>query len=691
MNKIYKVISVDGEGYFNTEQSSHFYDIFSVGDETISGNGWALQPHQVFGLLRSVTIRELENGITPIFVGYFLNYDFTQWLRYCDEYQLKRLYNRDGRTHAGSKNKFKEAPRYKKIGGYTTPVKLDIGNTFSPYRYKVDYLEGKYLTVSFPDDASLREARLKRDEKSIVWLTIKIQDMGSIFGTGFVNALQSMNVDLPGDMLQVLVDGKANRANNNTFEERASYISEVVYYNQHEMYTMSILAVKIAQILNILEVDINPQHGYSGIGSIASAVLKQRANNNHIITSWDLAETITPRVYQDINSSYFGGHAETFRLGLIDNVYQYDITSAYPNVTKDLPCLNDALVSKCSSIAQAQKVTDNGSLCFVKVRVSGSNDYLGPLPFRTPQDAVLRPRNVIGWYLWDEVQASIDAGLISEIELLDGHIITSQCACKPFAWIEELFNERIRVGKKTAHGGMLKLIINSVYGKLAQSIGNPQFANPIYASVITARTRAQLLNAIGSHPNGLQSLIATATDAVFFDSPINTLDLTPQKLGAWELTKFDKAFFLKPGIWGGTNIVNSDDSCDWTVKTRGVSIAAFREDLDKNVIQKLTEFMLKGEWDSEYSFTARASFSMLTIGEAAIRDRWDLVGEFMVGDHGLPEMAREVQFSVFPKRSRIWWDDDLGFVTSTAFWVGEELLDYPTSTPYNKRIGSVNF
>ena len=86
---------------------------------------------------------------------------------------------------------------------------------------------------------------------------------------------------------------------------------------------------------------------------------------------------------------------------------------------------------------------------------------------------------------------------------------------KPLAGLAELFQQRLRVGKSTPHGIGLKLTYNSAYGKFAQSIGTPVFANPVYASLITAGVRAMICDAIATHPNHTDDLLMIATDAVY--------------------------------------------------------------------------------------------------------------------------------------------------------------------------------
>jgi hypothetical protein len=73
---------------------------------------------------------------------------------------------------------------------------------------------------------------------------------------------------------------------------------------------------------------------------------------------------------------------------------------------------------------------------------------------------------------------------------------------QPFNLIEDLFNQRSAIVAETKRTGVynvmekvIKLVLNSIFGKMAQSIGNigtvPKATNPFYAGAITAGTRAR--------------------------------------------------------------------------------------------------------------------------------------------------------------------------------------------------------
>jgi DNA polymerase elongation subunit (family B) len=77
---------------------------------------------------------------------------------------------------------------------------------------------------------------------------------------------------------------------------------------------------------------------------------------------------------------------------------------------------------------------------------------------------------------------------------------------RPFDFVGHLFEERKRIKDEIERSGnydirekTIKLSLNSIYGKLAQSVGRegwaPEVANPYYAAATTAYCQRRLLEA----------------------------------------------------------------------------------------------------------------------------------------------------------------------------------------------------
>ena len=127
---------------------------------------------------------------------------------------------------------------------------------------------------------------------------------------------------------------------------------------------------------------------------------------------------------------------------------------------------------------------------------------------------------------------------------------------------------------KNGPGMVLKLAINSVYGVSVQSIGKPEYANPIWGSFITARCRTTIQEFIHTSPSCVEGncgndILMVATDSVATwrdreDIPVS------KALGGWDVELHPRGMFLiQPGMYFG--------SSGKRAKTRGVPLAAIEE------------------------------------------------------------------------------------------------------------------
>jgi len=242
-----------------------------------------------------------------------------------------------------------------------------------------------------------------------------------------------------------------------------------------------------------------------------------------------LSEVVPRYAFVAARNSYYGGWFEQFMHGHIPGtVYEYDINSAYPHVIASLPCLAHGKWREGKG--KPRTLGNPDILHLVKVSVTGSNLIMGPLPHRTSKGRISRPLQTTGWHWWHEIEAAYRAGLIKEIEIHE-YVSYDPCSCgRVLSSIESMYEQRLRIGKKTPQGRAYKLVYNSAYGKFAQSIGQPKFSNPIYASLITAGCRTLILDAIASHPEGFHAVTMVATDGVYFRTAHPTLVPTVQRM-----------------------------------------------------------------------------------------------------------------------------------------------------------------
>jgi hypothetical protein len=253
------------------------------------------------------------------------------------------------------------------------------------------------------------------------------------------------------------------------------------------------------------------------------------------------------------NAAYYGGRSEVSAIGPIPGpVYQYDLRSAYPAGMLRLPC---PLHTRWEHKPRAKRLPDRG-LYLAKVRFFHDDCLWCGLPFRQ-KGGLFWPFEGTGWYWSPEIEAAQRHLQARIINVHDLWIARCECDCRPFEWVEALYDERRRLGSDT-RGYPLKLALNSLYGKFAQRCGRGPYHDPVSAGLITAITRAQLLEAVGQNP---RAVVMLATDAVFSREPLS-LDIG-EGLGQWEEKIWSDLFIAQPGVYWS----NSD--LDKSVKSRG--------------------------------------------------------------------------------------------------------------------------
>ena len=93
---------------------------------------------------------------------------------------------------------------------------------------------------------------------------------------------------------------------------------------------------------------------------------------------------------------------------------------------------------------------------------------------------------------------------------------------RPFEFVRDLFLKRRKIKERSERAGRydirekaIKLALNSIYGKLAQSVGGdgeaPAVANPYYAAATTAYCRRRLIEAALIDPH---AIVFFATDGI---------------------------------------------------------------------------------------------------------------------------------------------------------------------------------
>jgi len=260
------------------------------------------------------------------------------------------------------------------------------------------------------------------------------------------------------------------------------------------------------------------------------------------------------------------------------------------------------------------------------------------MPYRTKQGNISRPNVTRGWYWLHEIDAAKRADLIDTVDI-EKWASYNPCECSPpidpdTIGISRLYQARLDFGKNTPQGKSAKLVYNSAYGKTAQSIGQPKYSNPVYASLITAGCRTLILDAIASHPEGARAVSMVATDGVYFTSRHPSLDINPTRLGAWDETFKPGMTQLMPGVyWDDHTREAIGLGKNAKLKSRGVNA----KDLTRQILHLDHLFALshqslaRGEDYVWPEIEFKVDFLLDSAKLALQRGKWDTAGKVTHG------------------------------------------------------------
>jgi hypothetical protein len=507
--------------------------------------------------------------------------------------------------------------------------------------WEFDILGYKRLRIR-PHDCECVVASCKCQKQAWCYLC----DVGGFWQTSFLNVINPKGWETPictQEEYEIIKAGKLRRSD-------AELDDDMRFYMHLEIDVLERAMSVLADGFEEIGIHLSPSQWF-GPGQASSTWMKGRIPKRE---EW-LANQ--PDWYLEAaRKSYFGGWFETFCHGRIyRDVYEYDINSAYPAIIRNLPCLMHGTWS------QGTGKPPGGPYCLVRARVqvpgfktrqrSGKHHHIGAMMHRTKDGNISRPAMTEGWYWLEELEASIaakcvDGKAIQWMEWVD----YTPCACPPpFAEVADLYLKRLEVGKNSPLGKGAKLVYNSEYGKFAQSIGDPQFGNPIYASKITSGCRTQILRAIADHPDGQAAVAMVATDAVFFLKPHPTLPIS-DKLGEWDQEIRKNLTIFKPGVyWDDQTRSMIRDRKAPKFKARGINASQFAEQIWRVDFEfaSWTDVGFQG-WPTT---TYESGFSMVSCLQALMRNNWSLAGT--------NDPKEQFQSSdPFRKRGKIYRDDE---------------------------------
>lgn len=637
-------VGVDGEGY-DMLDGNHAYNMLRVGGFFLAANHG--------GYLSTLDCLEFLANLDPkpIYVAYFFDYDVTKILQDLSWYKLSRLMNRASRERTAEDGT--------KQGVW--PVDVFGG------RFEIDYLPRKEFKVRnwrCPEGCNHEDEESCKAGKWGPWIVIN--DVGSFFQCRFIKALETWNIGTPEERAEIAL-GKDLR-NTHTVQD----FERIKRYNALECRKLAQLMEEFRKAC--LDVGYVPRK-WQGPGQIAETMLSV----NGLSKSRDvplLSDPTKRGLLAFARNAFYGGRPETSAIGPIEvPVYQWDINGAYPYALLHVPCLTHG---KWTHRTGRELSTEDLSICYgsfepnvTKERSPSGRPLLYGLPFRAENGTIQYPGAGRGWYWGFEINASVHQTFHCE----EQWVYKKQCDCQPFKFILDTYRLRKALGKD-ARGIVLKLALNSLYGKMAQSIGSPKYANPIWASFITAFCRTQIQNLIHStHKEGQicgEGVFMIATDAVFTS---HELEIEPsEELGGFSLEFHPTGIFIiQPGVYFGSN--GKDP------KTRGIPQSAVVE--HRAEFEELFDRMCLGDDFSETAVRLPIR-TFVGIRQALHRHNLSIMGQWLE-----PENGRAISFDPTSKRDPRYifpnWMFGSRHLTTVPHFGSPEL----ETVPYRKDIGAL--
>lgn len=395
--------------------------------------------------------------------------------------------------------------------------------------FRIEYRPRKELLVT-------RYARGRRHVKgNKVGISFQLWDVFGFFQCSFVEALKAWNIGI--EDVTNIVEMKGKRS---TFT--LAEIPRMRDYCWQECKALVFMMDELRE--RCARIDLVPTR-WDGAGALGTRLL-----GKYGVRAF-MAPTL-PLMQYAVQGAYYGGRIELIQWGNYEGkVFSHDIKSAYPWAATKLPCLAHGTWKKTTN------VVDGFALYRVTFRSNPNRPRESPfypLPIRTRNKSVHFVGHSTGWHWAPEIiQAQKHCRDTWEIEIHEGWIWEQECNHKPFAFLEELFAFRKELqAAQTFAEKVIKLAINSVYGKLAQRVGYsvgdsgkiPAYHQLEWAGYITALTRARMYELAMKSP---EAVISFETDGLYATKQLaKSGDGT---LGSWEVEEHTSITYIQSGFY----------------------------------------------------------------------------------------------------------------------------------------------
>lgn len=614
---------------------------------------------QIFEFLLSLPSKFADrepSGKQPVFISFGFNYDIGQIVK---DFSYEKAWQvRNAKPWSKRNDRNYHADRNQPILWKQYAIRCVSGKSVTLYRLRDPDKPFKY---SFKDGK--RKRRLDASDR------IEIFDTFGFFQMSLVAAIENCPGVVTPDELKIIKAGKKQRGN-----FKLEDVETAKVYTALELKSLaSMMNVQRASLLNAIPDKPIKLKRWHGAGSIAKAMLdfyiggektgeERRAHIRQMLGSemFQGAPNTKPpdeRERMDwIFRAYFGGRVDLVKQGNYHGViHEYDLSSAYPSFAVVLPNMKNGCWEKVINPTREQVESANMVSMF-HVRTHGYERDLPfyALPFRTESGSVYYPPLVEGIYMRDHVIAAYKHydyfqgqkrlchyGVNPHgpsLEIVSAWLFHPATDEKPFAWIRGLFDYRVQLEDK-AGKQVIKLGINSVYGKFAESIGDrpPLYASPFFAAAITAGAQRKTVEAALTAPD---DIVMFATDAVYATRPLDVHAPEKKTLGEWEHTAVGAGgVFIQSGVYllrykslKETYINRADEDGHFKCKTRGFSPKEIDRAGEKSFNQVVSEVLgrdIPQYWERGEPVYEFVYSNYLALGISAVSPySWKRIGQW---------------------------------------------------------------
>lgn len=405
------------------------------------------------------------------------------------------------------------------------------------YVWSIRWIPGKMFTVS-------RRWGARRNTRAKVSVTI--YDYSSFFATAFLTAAeQILGSELSADDRDVIAHGKAERGHQ-TWQD----FPAIEHYWRREI-------VLIRRTFEYFR-DVMYRAGFAltewyGPGALANYINATRKLRPHFVAAQITSGVMPHEVHLASKIAFSGGRFELFQAGRITGpIHSIDINSAYPHALTKIP----SLAPEEGEWVHTTRPTGISRFGVYRIRFAAPHaspleHRAMPLFWRDNRGMISYPQMAHGWYWSPEAALALR---LSGVEIVEGWEWKSNESIFPWEFLQEMFDTRMRLGKKNLLSMPFKLGPNSLYGKYAQTVGWDQksklppksHALPV-AGWVTSYCRAMLCSAVLRVPG---KIIAVETDAIYSTASPGELGLTPGTgLGQWGHEVYDEMLYMQSGMY----------------------------------------------------------------------------------------------------------------------------------------------